>query len=82
MRLKQEMRRRRIGEKEFAEISGVSYTWLREILGGKRAGSGAREKIRTALSKCTVCGHEMDVPADEELFAIATRRRKRSTPKD
>ena len=77
MRLKDELRQRRISEKEFARMSGVSHTWLRRILSGEHAGDGARAKIRAALSVCTVCGHKMEVPDDEILFAMATRRRRR-----
>jgi transcriptional regulator with XRE-family HTH domain len=78
MRLKQEIKKRRISETAFAELSGVSHTWLRRILGGEHAGTKARAKIRAALSVCTVCGHEMDVPSDDVLFAKAGRGRKKS----
>lgn len=77
MRLKQEISARRVSETRFAKLSGVSHTWLRRILAGEHAGEVAREKIRAALEVCTVCGHKMDVPPDEVLYAVATRRKKR-----
>ena len=77
MRLRQEIKARRISETDFAKLSGVSHTWLRRILGGEHAGEGAREKIRAALSVCTVCGHTMEVPTDDVLYAVATRKKKR-----
>lgn len=78
MRLKQEIKKRRISETKFAELSGVSHTWLRKILKGDHAGEKARAKIRAALSVCTVCGHAIDVPPDEILFAVASRRKRKN----
>ncbi len=78
MRLRDEIKKRRISETAFAELSGVSHTWLRRILAGEHAGEMARAKIRTALTVCTVCGCEMTVPNDEELFAVASRKKRRT----
>lgn len=77
LRLKEEIKRRRVGEEEFAGLAGVSYTWLRKILAGETAGPKARENIRRALTVCTVCGCTMDVPPDDELFAVVVRRRRK-----
>lgn len=76
MRLKAELKRRRIGEVEFAKRAGVSHTWLRKIIAGEHAGPGARAKIREALSYCTVCPCRIEVPPDEVLFATAGRKRR------
>ena len=78
MRLKQEIKARRISETGFAELSEVSHTWLRRILGGEHAGDVAKKKIRAALEICTVCGHKMEVPPDDVLYAVATRKKRRA----
>lgn len=77
VRLREEIKRRRISEEEFAKRAGISYTWLRHILAGAHAGDEARAKIREALSHCTVCPCRLDVPADEVLFSVATRKGRR-----
>lgn len=77
VRLRQEIDNRKVSEEKFAELADVSYTWLRKILAGEPAGPNARQKIRAALSVCTVCGHKMDVPPDDVLFSSATRKRKK-----
>lgn len=79
LRLREEIQKRRISEEDFAEWCDVSYTWLRKILEGKSFGDDARTKIRAGLAKCTVCEkHTLEVPTDEELFAIATRRKHKA----
>ncbi len=78
LRLREEIHRRRISEEDFAEWCGISYTWLRKILGGDPFGEDAKNKIRAGLVRCTVCEkHTLDVPPDEELFAVATRRKRK-----
>lgn len=78
MRLAAEIERRKISKENFAERAGISYTWLRKILSGSdNAGPVARERIRAALATCTVCGHDMAVPGDAELFAATPRRRRK-----
>lgn len=76
VRLRDEIRKRRISEEDFAKLAGVSYTWLRKIIGGEHAGEDARAKIREALSHCTVCPCRLEVPPDEILFAVVTRKRR------
>lgn len=71
--LRDEIKRRRISEEEFARRAGISYTWLRKIIGGEHAGPEAKRKIREALSVCTVCECKIEVPGDDVLFAVEAR---------
>ena len=77
LRLREEIKKLKISEEDFAERANLSYTWLRKVLGGENPGEVARSSIRAALSSCTICGHAIEPPPDEELFAIAPRKRSR-----
>jgi hypothetical protein len=77
LRLREEIRKRRISEEDFADWCGISYTWLRKILGGDPFGEDAKNKIRAGLERCTVCEeHTLTAPPDEELFSVAKRPKK------
>lgn len=70
LNLRAELEKRRMSEVLFAKKSGVSHTWLRRVLEGADPGDWAKAQFRHTLETCDVCGHKMDVPDDEFLYAV------------